>query len=307
MCYVVNPHNFNEIAQYVVVEKHIIKSEIINAKKCYFYDACSFRKHAHLKHPEYIFDFIKKFDGVIVITRCILMELASHSGILNSEYIEYIKNMYDTGLKALILYEEDLFDVLSLCFASNATINNYLSWAVKTVKSQISTIESTLKTNRTLLEDVIKKKDVADSTLFTRFFNEVRDNKESGDNLGEELIAMCVHLLANIPEGFNYKYVVMTDDKGAIGLINKVDKNVFEHEEIHAFSALTTTRLAQRLFEEKIICKKDQLEEVLFTVSLDNMLKILGSEEYDLKPEEKTFTYNELAEKIMVNTIHINY
>ena len=304
--YVENPHNFNVIEPYVIAAKEQLVQEIIIANQCYFYDACSFRKHAHMEHPEYVFDFIKKYDGVIIITRCILMELASHSGILNSEYIEYIKKIHSAGIRVLILYEEDLFDVLNLCFTTSAVINNYLSWAVKTVKRPTSTIASVLKTNRNLLDDIMEN-NVTDRTLFERFFREVRANKESGDNLGEELITICIHLLANIPENYNYKYVVMTDDKGAIGLINKAAYNVLTHRGVRAFSALSTTRLAQRLYEENMVSQKEQVEKVISVGVIHNMVTIFGSEEFDLEAKEKTMTCRELAEKIVRNKIHINY
>ncbi len=246
--YTDNPHNFSDIEPYIITQAQEIAQEIIMAEKCYFYDTCSFRKHVQIIHQEYQFEFIKRTGGVVVITRTILMELASHSGTMNQEYVEYIKKMHTEGLKVLVMYEEDLFYVLEQCFSTNATINGCLS------------------------------------------------------------IAVCIHLLANIPDIISYKYVVLTEDKGAIGIINKASKNVFEHNGKYSFSALTTTRLTQRLYEKGIITNKSQVEEILSGGASDDMIKVLASEEYDLEPKEKTMTYQELAEKIVTpNAIHINY
>lgn len=305
--YMENPHNFSDIEAHVLVEKEEIQQEILLKDKLYFYDTCSFRKHIYMQNPDYLFEFIKRNKGVVIIIRCILMELASHSGILNPEYIDYIKKMQGAGLKVLVIYEEDLFDVLSRCFSTNTVINNFLSWAVKTVKRPTSTIDTTLKADRNLLDSIIKG-NATEGTLFQEFFQSVKSNKESGDNLGEELIAVCMHLLANIPDSKDYKYVVLTEDKGAIGLINKTSKNVYEHIGKYALSALTTARLAQRLYEENIIFDKIQVEEILSAGAANTVIKILGSEEYDLEIKEKVMTCSELAEKIVTsNAIHINY
>lgn len=305
--YVENPHNFNEIEHDVIQDKEQILQEMLMAGKCYFYDACSFRKHVNMAHPEHLFDFIKANNGVIIITRCIIMELASHSGVLNTEYIDYIKSMGAAGVKVLVIYEEDVYEVLSQCYSSNVKINDCLSWAVKAVKRHTSTIEATLQADKSLLRDIMNG-NVMEGNLYKRFFQSVRSNKESEDNLGEELIAICVHLLANIPDIQSYKYIVLTDDKGAIGLINKASKNVYEHMEKYAFSALTTARLAQRLYEESIISGKNQVEEILALGLADDTIKVIGSEEYDLDMKEKVMTCSELADKIMTpNGIHINF
>lgn len=304
--YVENPHNFAQIEPYVIIDKVQIVQELIIASKCYIYDACSFRRHIQITNSQELFSYFKSQEGIIVITRCILMELASHSGILNREYVQYIKDMHAAGLKILILYEEDLYEVLSACFSTNVEINKCLAWAVKTVKTPTSTIESTLKANKALLGDVISG-NTTDGSFFTRFFQAVRNNKVSEDNLGEQLIAICVHVLANVPESCEYKYVVMTDDKGAIGLIKKATKNIIEHKQVKAFSAMTTTKMVQQMYELSIITDKDRIEEILFIGSSEDTLKFIGSEKYDLDSEEKKMTYSELAEKIMSKEIHINY
>ncbi len=305
--YTVSPLNFDEINSYVLVDKLKITQEILIADTCYFYDACAFRKHIYMKRPENLFEFIKKNKGIVIIIRSIIMELASHGGMLNIEYIKYIQKMQEAGIKVLILYEEDLFEILSQCFTTNIVINDFLSWAIKTVKRPTSTITETLNADKKLLNDIVKGNSKG-GFLFNSFFQAVRSNKESGDNLGEELISICVHVLSNIPNTKSYKYVVLTEDRGAIRLINKVSKNIYEYIGKYTISALTTVKITQRLYEEEIISSKDQVEEILSIGMVGNIIKILGSEEYDLEMKEKTMTCCELAEKIVTpNAIHINY
>lgn len=83
--------------------------------------------------------------------------------------------------------------------------------------------------------------------------------------------------------------------------------NVLTHRGVRAFSALSTTRLAQRLYEENMVSQKEQVEKVISVGVIHNMVTIFGSEEFDLEAKEKTMTCSELAEKIVRNKIHINY
>ena len=60
--------------------------------------------------------------------------------------------------------------------------------------------------------------------MYKRFFEAVRANKESGDNLGEEVLAICLHILSHIPGEDNGKFCVITDDKGAASKIDAMFK-----------------------------------------------------------------------------------
>lgn len=145
------------------------------------------------------------------------MELTSDSHNMAKAYVDMIKGFYDAGLAVVIFNEEYIFDILSECFSTNERTNDYLVWAVRTVKSPISTIEDTLKANQKLYSEVIEGKNLRQSDLYTRFFTAVRGNKEHDDNLGEELIAICVHILSHMTGVKDGKLCIMTDDKGAAG------------------------------------------------------------------------------------------
>ncbi len=306
--YVETPHNFSDISSFVIYDRKQVVQELQCSKRYYFYDACAFRKHVHMIHPEWLFEYIQKTDGVVIITRCILMELGSLSGCLEQDYIDFIKNMHSYGIKILILYEEDLFEVLGEVFSSNTRINEYLGIAVKTVKTMTGTVQSTLKGDTTLMNKVLVFNNVSDKGLYQQFFVSVRNNKEQGDNLGEELVAICVHLLANIPDNYKYKYIVLTEDKGAIGLVNKAIQNSKQYTHEKMITAYSTPKIAQNMYVENIITNKMQIEEVLSTGLSNPEIKIRGSERYDIGDEFKTMTCSDLAEKITIpGEIHINY
>lgn len=305
--YTDNPFNMADIMQYIITDKTQYAQEIFTAEKCFIYDTCAFRKHVRLEQPEILFEFIKKKNGIVMITRTIIMELASANKSLNMEYIEYLEKMHRAGIRVLVIYEEELFDILNQCFTSRGRVNEFLGTAIKVVKSTAGTISKVYNSEKQLREEIMTRHNT-DSTLFARFFEEVRKNKESGDNLGEEMIAVCIHMLSNIPDIQNYKYIVLTEDKGAIGLMNKTQKNIWRHLEKKAGTAATTIALGQKLYQEKLIETKEELEHIISAGNPEELVKILASEEYDLEPREKTMSCRELTDKIVTpNAIHIYY
>ena len=99
------------------------------------------------------------------------------------------------------------------------------------------------------------------------------------------MIAICLHLLSNLP----------------VGLIN-----VYDHRKIWIFSALTTLKLAQCFYEEGIITDKKQVEEVLSVDNAEGTVAFLGSKKYDLERKDKQMTCSELADRIVLSdAIHI--
>ena len=253
--YTDNPHNITEISSFVIMEKENIIAEIFGKPKCYFYDACSFRRHANLdyKQAEYFLKYIKSQDGIVIITRCILMELASHSGLLSQEYIDYIRHMYDFGITVLVIYEEDLFFVMEVCFSTNVAINEYLCWAVRNSVRSASIIEKTLELNENIKNEVIKGKNLDNFKVYERFFESVRANKESGDNLGEELLAICLHVLSHIPGEEDGKFCVITDDKGAASVIHTLFENTKKQYKGKNIGIFSTPKLVQVLYRENIL------------------------------------------------------
>ena len=298
--YTDNPHNMSEINSYVTTEKKEIVAVIYEKSKCYFYDTCSFRRHANLDdtYANYFFQYIKNQNGVVIITRCILMELASHSGMLDIEHIEYIKRMNDAGIEVLVVYEEDLFSVMEVCYSTNAAINNYLCWAVRTMLGPVSTISETLRKNDIINREVIKGKNLDNSGVYKRFFEAVRANKESGDNLGEELIAICLHILSHIPGEREGKFCVITDDKGAAGKIDAMFKKTARQHCGKDVGIFSTPKLVQVLYRENIILNGEHLKEILGAGTNGNIV-VLGMCIYDIRGKKISLSKDELADLIM--------
>lgn len=300
MSYTDTPHNISKITPYVIMEKEKIVIEIFKNLKCYFYDTCSFRRHANLdsEQVEYFLRYIKNQKGIIIITRCILMELASYSGVLNEEYIEYIKRIDDFGIKILLIYEEDLFSVMEVCFSTNTTINNYLCWAVRMIKGPVSTITETLEKNDSINNQVIKGKNLDNSKVYKHFFEVVRANKESGDNLGEELLGICLYILSHIPGEEDGKFCIITDDKGAGSKIDAMFKKTAKQHSGKSIGIFSTPKLVQVLYSENILQNRKHLMEILGT-GVEGNIVVLGMLFYSVRGEEISLSKTELTDLIM--------
>ena len=298
--YTDTPQNLTEILPYVIMEKKDIIKNIFEKKKCYFYDTCSFRRHANLGYneAEYFLRFIKEQNGLVIITRCILMELASISGVLNPEYMDYIKHISEFGIHVLVMYEEDVFDIMGVCFSTNKMINQYLSWTIRTMKIPVSTITRTLEENSRLNEEIVKGNNLDNGSIYQRFFKAVRENKESGDNLGEEVLAVCLYVLSHLPGEDDGKFCVITDDKGACGKINSLFENTAKEYRGKRIVIFSTPKLIQVLYREKMIENREHIKSILTTGTNGNVV-VLGTRIYDIRSGEISISPDDLTNLIM--------
>lgn len=298
------PDNWSELEPYVNRTPFI--EDIFQKRKCFFYDTCSFRYHANMAEESVksIFAYIKDQDGMIVLTRCILMELASASGILNQEYIRYCRKISQSGINLHVVGEEDFFHIMEMCFSTNSSINNFLVWSVRMIKGPVSTITRTLDEDDALSDMVKKGRNLDNKRVYKKFFSSVRANKEPGDNLGEELLGICLHILSHLPGEEDGKFCVITDDKGAAGKIDKLFEKTnrqFLGKRIIQFS---TPKLIQILYTEEYITDRNLLMELL-KFNGDGNIKVLGTQIYDLQNREISLSCEEMADQIMRKGIHI--
>lgn len=293
--------NFCEIEAFVKTGIKEMKSIFFSAERVFFYDACSFQRHSNLadKEKNILISYFKDRGIVIFITRCILMELASDRRRLTKEHIEFLKAMNGVGVKVVIFNEEYTYDILSECFSTNDKINEYLLWAVRTVKSPVSTIGETLKADEKLTSEVIEGKNLKSSDLYQRFFTAVRGNKEPEDNLGEELISICVHILSYLPGVFDGKLCVLTDDKGTVGKIDSVMKRTNPHIRGAKIILFSTPKLVQHMFQKHVEISEDEMIN-LISQGVSGNIVVMGTTAFDLKVDEKiSMTGKELVQKIM--------
>ncbi|MDO5574206.1 MAG: hypothetical protein Q4G60_09560 [bacterium] len=299
--YTENPINFCEIEGFVRTEIDEIKGVFFDAEKVFFYDACSFQRHSDLADNEkdILIKYYSKCGIAVFITRCILMELASDQHRLIEKYIEFIKAMNHAGVSVILYNEEYTYDILAECFSTNDKINEYLMWAVRTVKSPVSTIEETLKADKKLNSEVILGKNAKSSDLYQRFFRTVRGNKEHHDNLGEELISICAHILSYLPNVLDGKLCVLTDDKGTVGKIDSVMRRTNPQNRGSKIILFSTPKLVQHMYQEHVEISEDAMINLISQGASGN-ITVMGITAFDLKVDEKiSLTSRDLVQKIM--------
>ena len=293
------PDNFDRIQEYVITNKEEIAYEIITAEKCFFYDTCAFRNHMLISKPECLFEYIRQMNGIVVIIRSIIMELCSGDNLLWEEHIAYIEKMHQYGIKILILYEEDVYCVLSACYSGTAVVNKMLSFAVRNVKMKTGVIEDVLNVDKLLRKEILFNQENYNRLLTAHFFEKMRAQKSSGDDLGETMIAVCVHMLSNIREVQESKYLILTDDKRAITLLGKVMKNTEEYIGKKCITVITTPKFCWLLLERHINENIEQIEDVLEHCSTNGEIRLYCSEKFELSPRNVTMNSTVCAKKLV--------
>ncbi len=297
------PHNWSDIQNYVITDKEEIVGIVIRAKKILFYDTCSFRYHSNLNETNrnQLISYYLKNDMAVIVTRTILMELASFSGNLETCYIEYFKVLQASGVSVIVLDEEVIYDILAVCFSTNEAINSYLLWAVRTLNAPVSTITATLASDDALNDEVKKGKNQNSSEIYSRFFKAIRNNKESGDNLGEEILAICLHILSHLPGTKDGKLCVITEDKGGAGKINSLLLSTNRQHKGAKIIIYSTPKMIQSMLYDGIAMGKKDLES-FFRIENASNISIIGTTEYDFCVEgSMSLSKTELIDMILVS------
>ena len=301
MTYAETPNNLYEIEAAVIIDINEIKNLFFSAERVLFYDASSFQRHYNLADNEKdkLIQYYAKKGIVIFLTGCILMELTGNRHILPDECVKFINALKRAEVKVVLFNEEITYDILSDCFSTIESINEYLMWAVRIVKTPVSTITDTLKTNNRLNIEVCEGKNLKASDLYKRFFSAVRENKEQGDDLGEELISICIHILSYLPGVPDGKLCVLTDDKRAASKIALVTRRTDSKNRGSKIILFSTPKLVQYMFQEGAGLSEDEMVNIISQGVSENIV-IMGITPYDLDVDKKiSMSCSELVRKIM--------
>lgn len=149
------------------------------------------------------------------------------------------------------------------------------------------------------MAEVLEGKNLQQSDVYDRFFTAVRGNKEHDDNLGEELIAICVHILSHLPGVYDGKLCVMTDDKGVAAKIDSVMKKTDVRNRGVKIALFSTPKLVQHMFQEQVEISEDEMVTIL-SQGASGKIVVMGITAYDFDVNRSiSMTSRELAHKIM--------
>jgi len=302
------PSNIDKILPFVVTDYDKTVNLIFSSDKCIFYDACSFRYHSNFSKAgqDSIIEYIKNKNGIIIITNCILMELAGTSQSLNDLYINYIENLSENKIKVILFDEKNIFNILSEEYDSSVKVNKIFSFAVRNFNSPVGTVRKTINTDEKLKE-ILKGTEFSKKSICADFFSKVKGNKESEDNLGEELIGICLYMLLHLSGESSGKFVVISDDHEAAGRFSAGTKSIPQNVSDKIVVILSTVRLLQNMINEDYITDSSLIENMLKKVISDKR-KIYAAKQNDLFAQQYSFTAEEIAALITSkNEISIIY
>lgn len=283
------PVNIDRIEPFIEYNICRIKELFFSSERVYFYDACSFQRHASFKDKEQksLLDYYKNHSSVIVIIRCILMELASDRHVLAEEYVRFLEALNNTGVKILLFDEEYTESILSECFSGRTVKNGYLSWAVKMIKSPQSAVVLSLQNNNEkLLNDILNGDALSKAELFQKLFSVLRNNKKHDDDLGEELIALCVDMLSHLPGIKDGKICVITDDKPAAIKIDSARRKSNSQNRGSKVALFSTPKLIQHMYEEGLVTNVEDVTNML-KVGTSGTVAVMGITSNDFSVNSK--------------------
>lgn len=296
------PKNWSAVKDKVTTAPEKIANALLyEYDKVFFYDTCSFRGHSNLTaaDADTIISHMKQERGVVVLTKCILMELASGSGELNQEYLDLIFRMTDHhGMEVIVMKEEDMLDVMLECFSTIRDVNTYLMWAVRMLGVPTSTIEITLAQDGNLNKKIKEGKGLGSRELFSDFFSSVRKNKVSSDNLGEELLAICVQILSHIPGLKDYRFNVLTEDKGARAVIHNLLYKTGKQYAGQKVMIYSTPRLLQTMIHLGRISDPDSISRIL-GMGQEREIAVYGTLPEEFETTKHTYCTGALAQLML--------
>ena len=221
-----------DIGEYVEPDISKVINLMLVSEKVVFLDTGVISRIGKLKWEtighSYIDAIIENTDPtncVFVITEMVLYEIKdSGSNAVQKHNRDFIINMYRMGYKVVILREERVGETLNAYI--NMPVGELNDRFVKRVidnrpflRTVVNLISGESKWSGMLTDDY---KAPTKSDYVSECINWLKNNKDNRDSLAEQIIAICVLILLDLP-GRSY-YVFYTNDKKASVNFKKIIK-----------------------------------------------------------------------------------
>ncbi|MTI67413.1 MAG: transposase [Firmicutes bacterium] len=287
------PSNFKEIKDYITHDKKKVIDFYFDGDKYFFYDTCSILHHSNSSKREYIIKYLKKKDATIIITRTVLMELTSNYFQIHPIQINFIKELYQSGLKVLLFDEEFIIDCLKeMLNITNEEANLLLGYAIKEVNKSKGIIREIVDSMEKSFRSKILGNNPGNVPLYDEFFQYARSKKKQGDSLAEKLMFICIIVLTRIPLG---KYILLSDDLRIRSNVISINKYLKDKHKVKEPFQLTTPALIYRMYKDSIITLRDDMLDILSS-SFSGNVNVFYVGEYDIEQEYHSFNKEELID-----------
>ena len=294
------PDNLNEISSFLKTDFAECKTLIEEAGLVIFYDASSVQHHSVLSElvQTKICRYIKSNNGLVVLTKCILMELAGERHTLHEGVVSFLTRIAESDIQLLLFEESWTFEYLTDMGMSTSQANQVLHYAVRKFKSPGSTILECIKNHEALKALVAEGKVPNKKDLCKRFFYTARQNKQPQDNLGEDLIGICLYMLMHLTAQPSHKFTVFTDDKFAARVILNSIKSIPSDITDKRPGIFSSIKLFQTLYTEENSLTKEELKESIKRLYSDEVRVLALMEKSDLETNLYRFTAQALTNLI---------
>ena len=225
------------------------------------------------------------------------MELGGLSHILQRKEVNYLKFLSSRNIKIILFDEKYIYNLLVTEY-QNSKVNEIFKFAVRAFNSKASIIHATFDAIPEL-QPILLDTEIKNDDLCLRFFSEVLKNKEEGDNLGEELIGICLFMLLHLTGEEAGKFTFISDDKSGSIKINKALQSIPKHITNKKALILSTPRFVQYMIKECFIDSITEIEEILSSCRIDEKY-ILALGKNDLFKGEYKHTAHEWAELLLM-------
>lgn len=289
------PDNYNEISCYLITDIDQIKTLFYEYDVKCFYDTCSLQHHSNLSDKSIILNFLLNKCGLIIITRTVLMELAGEEHHIQYRQLNFVKDMYEYGLKIVLIDEEDALVITREAVDfSNEDSNFLLGYAIKQVMKSRKAVSNLVNCFPPNLKNKLLSNNPVKTSLYESFFSKARQNKVSRDSLAEELIFICLIVLTKVPLG---KYIFLSDDLASTQTVIGLREYIKLYHRVDCLKMLTTPKITEIMVKENICNERAVLIDIL-NCAFNGRVPVLCIDEYDLTVVHKSYEKNEFINKL---------
>lgn len=292
--YIFPPRNWADVSRGMIVRPEEIIKVLLRGKRWYFYDTCALMHHAHQKSGDAVIQYMKSQQGIVILLQTIVMELASRQSdnMILQEHREYIRKMLDNGIPVIFMPEEECCRILPIVLQLDREgRNERFTYAIRHLRGGNSGIGKALETFSNAEKKQILNGEHTAKELGDDIIRAIREKKQSGDSMGEEMIFYCMIMLASLL----HPMVVLSDDKPAFDRFCRTANYIKEHYRGSEIQYYSSVHLCHLMYQQGIL-PESEVENFLKTVyGKSGPISFRGITAQDISPEEKQETAERIA------------
>lgn len=297
--YQYEPDNFSEIIPYVESEKETVVEKVCMSETLFFYDTCSLRYHAKLRDAESVFTFIKEHEGVVVIPRTIIMELSSseetEAALLRNAEIRYLEKLNKKEIPIVIFDEEWAKDCLAYAHDENiGKRNNRIINVMKDFRNTFRSLQQCFQGKTNAEKSELMGNLPVTRDLIQPLLRELRESKQEGDSLGEELIYLIIALLADLGS----QMYVFSDDRSSVFKYQKLREKMDNYGYENLKGQVCTPAFATTMLQKGVITFEQAKTLICSAHGNDQICKYTYRDGESFDVRMRNFTLEDVLEKM---------